>query len=315
MTIARNVTELIGRTPLVRLNRISGRDRRRGPRQARVGEPRRQRQGPHRPGDDRGRRGGGLIAPGRTTIVEPTSGNTGIALAMVAAARGYDIILTMPETMSVERRNLLKAYGARLVLTPGAEGMKRRDRARPEVAGELLDAFVPQQFENPANPEVHRRTTAAGDLGRHRRGRRHRSSPASAPAARSPASAASSRRRSPACASSPSSRPTRRCSPAASPARTRSRASAPGFVPPVLDTGVYDEIVRRAPTRRSRRRGPWPATRASSSASRPAPTCGPRPRSRSEPRAAARRSSPCSATPASGISRRRCSPSRREAGS
>jgi len=100
----------------------------------------------------------GLLKPG-SVIIEPTSGNTGIALAMVAAARGYDVILTMPETMSRERRDLLKAYGARLVLTPGREGMSGAVARAVEVAGELLDAFVPQQFENAANPDAHYRTT------------------------------------------------------------------------------------------------------------------------------------------------------------
>jgi cysteine synthase A len=102
----------------------------------------------------------GLISPGRSTIVEPTSGNTGIALAMVAAARGYRVVLTMPETMSVERRSLLRAYGAELVLTPGAQGMKGAIARAGELSAELQDAFMPQQFENPANPDVHRRTTA-----------------------------------------------------------------------------------------------------------------------------------------------------------
>ena len=160
MTIARSITELVGRTPLLRLNHISDE----------TGAEVLGKLESANPGGSVKDRIGlamieaaeaeGLIAPGRTTLVEPTSGNTGIALAMVAAARGYDIILTMPETMSVERRSLLKAYGARLVLTPGAEGMKGAVAHALEVAGELLDAFVPQQFENAANPAIHRRATA-----------------------------------------------------------------------------------------------------------------------------------------------------------
>ncbi len=160
MKRAGSVTELVGRTPLVRLNRISDE----------TGAEVLGKLESFNPGGSVKDRIGlamieaaerdGRIAPGRTTLVEPTSGNTGVALAMVAAARGYDLVLTMPDTFSVERRALLKAYVARLVLTPGTDGMTGAVRRAAELAEELDDAFVPQQFENPANPEVHRLTTA-----------------------------------------------------------------------------------------------------------------------------------------------------------
>ena len=161
MNRAGSITELIGRTPLVRLNRISDES----------GAEVLGKLESFNPGGSVKDRIGlamieaaereGRISPGKTTIIEPTSGNTGIALAMVAAARGYDMVLTMPDTMSVERRTILKAFGARLVLTPGADGMRGAVAKALELAAEGADAFVPQQFENPANPEVHRLTTAA----------------------------------------------------------------------------------------------------------------------------------------------------------
>ena len=160
MKIANDITELIGNTPLVRLNRVTE------GLQAEVVAKLEYFNPAHSVKDRIGvamidaAEQAGLINQD-TIIVEPTSGNTGIALAMVAAARGYRLILTMPETMSRERRMLLRAYGAELVLTPGPDGMNGAIRKAEEIAAsDPQRHFIPQQFQNPANPEIHRRTTA-----------------------------------------------------------------------------------------------------------------------------------------------------------
>ena len=156
---ARSALELIGRTPIVKLNRIPGPDAADVWGKLESFNPggsvkdriclsmieAAERQGRLHPGD---------------TIIEPTSGNTGIGLALVAAIKGYKLVLTMPDTMSEERRSLLTAYGATLVLTPDTKGMHGAIRKAEELLAEHPDYFMPQQFNNPANPEVHRRTTA-----------------------------------------------------------------------------------------------------------------------------------------------------------
>ncbi len=158
--IADSITDLIGRTPLVRLGRMAE-----GTGATILGKL----ESMNPAGSVKDRIGlamieaaeaDGRLVPGRSVVVEPTSGNTGIALAFVCAAKGYRCILTMPETMSLERRTLLRAYGAELVLTPGGEGMRGAIARAEEIASQTEGAFVPQQFQNPANPEVHRRTTA-----------------------------------------------------------------------------------------------------------------------------------------------------------
>jgi cysteine synthase len=158
--IAEDATQLIGNTPLVRLARFGGETL--GILVGKIeaftpGYSVKDRIGVAMIEDAEA---AGLIQPGLTTIVEPTSGNTGIALAWVAAARGYRLILTMPESMSLERRVLLLGYGAELVLTPASEGMAGAVRRAEQIVADTANAWMPQQFQNPANPEVHRRTTA-----------------------------------------------------------------------------------------------------------------------------------------------------------
>ena len=157
--IFNDITETIGGTPLVRLNRVIPKDHATVLAKCEFFNPL---------ASVKDRIGAAMIEAGEragkinkdTVIVEPTSGNTGIALAFVCAARGYKLVLTMPESMSIERRRLLKALGARVELTPAAEGMRGAINKAEQILGENANSYMPQQFQNPANPEIHRTTTA-----------------------------------------------------------------------------------------------------------------------------------------------------------
>jgi cysteine synthase len=241
--IADSITDLIGRTPLVRLSRIGE-----GVGATVLGKL----ESMNPAGSVKDRIGlsmieaaeaEGRIAPGRSVVVEPTSGNTGIALAFVCAARGYRCILTMPETMSTERRTLLRAYGAELVLTPGAEGMRGAIAKAEEIAASTPDAFVPQQFENPANPGIHRRTTAE-EIWADTDGEIDVLVAGVGTGGSITGVAQVLRERRPgfrAVAVEPTDSPVLS---GGQPGPHRIQGIGAGFVPDVLDTGAYDEVVR-----------------------------------------------------------------------
>ena len=265
-----DVTQLVGNTPLVRLNRLTeGLD-------ATVAA-KLEFYNPANSVKDRigvaiidAAEESGDLKPGGT-IVEGTSGNTGIALAMVGAARGYKVVLTMPETMTNERRVLLRAYGAEIVLTPGSEGMNGAVEKAEEIVANTENSIWAQQFANEANPEIHRTHHRRGDLGRHRRRGRHlrrRHRHRRHHHRRRPGPQGAQAR---ASRSSPSSRRSPPSSTAAPPARTRSRASArtssPRSSTPTSTT--RSSTQRRGLGRASRASSA--SRRASSAASPPAP--------------------------------------------
>ena len=255
MPIANNVTELIGNTPLVRINRLTA-----GMSAQVVAKL--EFQNPAHSVKDRigvamidAAEKAGKIKPD-TIILEPTSGNTGIALAMVCAARGNKCVFVMPETMSRERRMLLRAYGAELVLTPGPEGMPGAIRKAEELAARRPRYFIPQQFENPANPEIHRQTTAE-EIWRDTDGKVDIFVSGIGTGGTITGVGEVLKARKPACRSSPSSRTRRRCCPAATRGRIRSRASAPASCRPSSTRRSTTRSSGSRTTTRSRWRGAW----------------------------------------------------------
>jgi len=242
MNIARDVTDLVGNTPMVRLRRVTDGANAQVVAKLEFYNP------AHSVKDRIGvsmidaAEQAGLINKD-TVIVEPTSGNTGIALAFVCAARGYQLVLTMPETMSKERRMLLRAYGAELVLTPGSEGMAGAIRKAEELVASGPHYFMPQQFTNPANPEIHRQTTAE-EIWRDTDGQADILVAGIGTGGTITGVGEVIKAR----------KPTFRCvavEPDASPVLSGGQKGphpiqgiGPGFVPDVLNTNIYDEIIR-----------------------------------------------------------------------
>ncbi len=242
MKIASDVTELIGNTPLVRLNRVTG-----GAAATVVAKL----EGMNPASSVKDRIGlamieaaeaRGEIGPDRTVIVEPTSGNTGIGLAFVAAVKGYRTVFTMPETMSPERRIVLRAFGAKVVLTEGPKGMRGAIEKAKELVAKIPGAWMPQQFENPANPAVHRRTTAE-ELWRDTDGQIDILVAGVGTGGTLTGSAQVLKERRPGLGWWRSSPQPARCSPAASPGPTRSKESAPASMPAILERDLIDEVI------------------------------------------------------------------------
>ncbi len=242
MRIARNVTELVGNTPLVRLNRVTNGCA------AQILAKLESRN----PGNSVKDRIGlamieaaereGLAQPGKTVLIEPTSGNTGIALAFVAAVKGYACVLVMPESMSHERRITLRAFGAKLVLTEARRGMRGAIEKANALAAEIPHAFMPQQFCNPANPEIHRRTTAR-EIWRDTEGRVDALVAGVGTGGTLTGVARYVKPRRPgfqAVAVEPASSPVLS---GGSPGPTRIQGIGAGFVPDVLDRGLVDHVL------------------------------------------------------------------------
>lgn len=241
MRVGNNIVELIGETPLVKLNRIVEKESAEvwlkleffnpgGSVKDRIALSMieaAEKEGKLKPGD---------------TILEPTSGNTGIGLAMVAAAKGYRVILVMPDTMSVERRNLLKAFGAEIVLTPGSEGMKGAVKKAEEIAAGHPEYFVPQQFKNPANVRIHRETTAE-ELVKQTEGRLDAFVAGIGTGGTITGVGQVLKKRMPEVqliAVEPASSPVLS---GGKPGPHKIQGIGPGFVPDILDTNIYDRVI------------------------------------------------------------------------